>query len=114
MQRIIVEVGSKDTKVDICYGEETKHILSLPIEFEEHYKKEGKISKKDIDELIKRINILNVVYYDIHIYGTEIFRKLDEEERKKFEKEIKEKTKRDFIVLGEEEKGVNYLANKEN
>lgn len=120
MQRIIVEVGSKDTNIDICYGEETKHILSLPIEFEEHYKKEGKLSKEDIDKLIERVNILNVVYYDIHIYGTGIFRELKEEDKNEFMKEFKEKTGRDFIVLSEDEenklheKGVGYLANKEN
>ena len=120
MQRIIVEVGSKNTNIDICYGEETKHILSLPIYFEENYRKNGKLAKEDIDKLVERVNILNVVYYDIHIYGTGVFRKLNEEERKSFINEFKEKTKRDFIVLSEEEeknlreKGVNYLANKEN
>lgn len=120
MQRIIVEVGSKNTNIDICYGEETKHILSLPIEFEEHYKKEGKPSKEDIDTLIERVNILNVVYYDIHIYGTGIFRELKEEDKKKFLNEFKEKTGRDFNILSKEEenklheKGAGYLANKEN
>ena len=69
MQRIIVEVGSKNTNIDVCYKEETKHIMTQEIKFEENYKKEGKLDKKDIDTLIERVKILNVVYYDINIYG---------------------------------------------
>ncbi len=120
MQKIIVEVGSKNTNIDICYGKDSKHILSLPIKFEENYQKEGKLSKDDIDKLIERVNILNVVYYDIHIYGTGVFRGLKEEEIKSFIKEFKERTKRDFCILSVEEenklheKGVSCLANKEN
>ena len=120
MQRIIVEVGSKNTNIDICFEEETKHILSLPIYFEENYRKNGKLAKEDIDKLIERVNILNVVYYDIHIYGTGIFKELKEEDKKEFLKEFKEKTRRDFYVLNKEEekelqeKGIKYLVNKNN
>ena len=120
MQRIIVEVDTENTNVDICYGKESKHILSLPIEFKKDYKKEGKLTKEDIDKLIERVNILNVVYYDIHIYGTGIFRELTEEDKKKFLEEFKERTGRNFNILSENEenklheKGTSYLANKEN
>lgn len=120
MQRIIVEVGSKNINIDICYGKESKHILAIPIEFEEDYKKENKLTKEDIDKLIERINILNVVYDDIHIYGTGIFRDLNEENKNGFLKEFREKTGRDFNILDKEEerelreKGVEYLANRNN
>ena len=120
MQKVIVEAGSKNTNIDICYKEEAKHILSLPIEFEEHYKKDGKLSKEDVNKLVERVNILNIVYYDIDIYGTGIFRELKEEDKKEFLKEFKEKTRREFNILSEneekelKEKSVEYLANKEN
>ena len=120
MQRITVEVGSKDTKIDICYGKESEHILTLPIKFEEDYKKENKLTEEDIDKLIERVNILNVVYDDIHIYGTGLFRELNEEEKNEFLKEFKEKTGREFNILNDEEekglheKGVEYLANRNN
>ncbi len=120
MQRIIVEVGSKNTNIDICYGKESKHILTIPIEFEKDHEKENKLTKEDIDKLIERVHILNVVYDDIHIYGTGIFRELNEENIKEFVKEFKEKTGREFNILSEEEekelheKGVEYLANRNN
>lgn len=120
MQRIIVEVGSKNTNIDICYGKESNHILSLPIEFEEDYKKENKLVKEDIDKLIERVNILNVVYDDIHIFGTGIFRNLNEEDRKEFIEEFKERTGREFKILDNDEekklheKGAIYLVNRNN
>ncbi len=120
MQRIIVEVGSKNTNIDVCYKEETKHIMTQEIKFEENYKKEGKLDKKDIDTLIERVKILNVVYYDINIYGTGIFKDLKEDEKKKFVEYFKEQTGRKFEILNENEekilleKGVEYLANKNN
>ena len=120
MQRIIVEVGSKNTNIDICYGKESEHILTLPIKFEEDYKKENKLNKEDVDKLIEKINILNVVYDDIHIYGTGMFRELNEEKRKEFLKKFKEETGRKFNILDDEEekelqgKGVEYLANRNN
>ena len=118
MQRIIVEVGSKNTNIDICYEGTSENILTEPIEFEKHYKKDGKLLKEDVDKLIKRVKILNVVYYDIHIYGTGIFGKLKEKDKEEFLKEFKERTGREFDILstgGEKEvnkKGLEYLANK--
>ena len=120
MQRIIVEVGSKNINIDICYGKESGHILTIPIEFEEDYKKENKLNKEDVDKLIERVNILNVVYDDIHIYGTGMFKELNEENRKEFLKKFKEETGRKFNILDDEEekglheKGVEYLANRNN
>ena len=120
MQRIIIFVGKNKTNVDICYGKDTKNILSLPIEFERHYEKEGKLLKEDIQELIERVKILNVVYYDIHIFGTRFFGKLEEKELKKFKSNFEEETKRKFLILSDKEEkeveknGLGILVNKEN
>ena len=115
MQRIIVKVGSEGIDINICYGEKTEHILTQKIAFEENYKKENKIAKADMEKLLERIKILNVVYYDIHIYGTGIFARFKKEEKNKLIKENKEKTKREIYILNQEEEkqlekeGIKYL-----
>ncbi len=120
MQRIIIFVGKNKTNVDICYGKDIKNILSLPIEFEKDYEQEGKLLKNDIQELIKRVKILNVVYYDIHIFGTSFFNKLEEKELDEFISNFEKETKRKILILTDEEEreieknGLGILVNKEN
>ena len=118
MQRIIIFVGKNKTNVDICYGKDIKNILSLPIEFEKDYEQEGKLLKNDIQELIKRVKILNVVYYDIHIFGTSFFNKLEEKELDEFISNFEKETKRKILILTDEEEreieknGLGILVNK--
>ena len=113
-----IEVGKNKTNVDICYGKDIKNILSLPIEFEKDYEQEGKLLKNDIQELIKRVKILNVVYYDIHIFGTSFFNKLEEKELDEFISNFEKETKRKILILTDEEEreieknGLGILVNK--
>ena len=47
MEKIVVEVGSTCTKVDLYDGNEIKHIKTVPIEFKKNYKENNKLKKEE-------------------------------------------------------------------
>ena len=44
MEKIIVEVGSTNTKVDLAVDGDVKHLETITIEFKKNYKKENKLN----------------------------------------------------------------------
>ena len=56
MEKIVVEVGSTCTKVDLYDGNEIKHIKTVPIEFKKNYKENNKLKKEDVEHLIRLVN----------------------------------------------------------
>lgn len=76
MERVIVEVGSTCTKVDVYNGKEIKHIGEKTIEFKNNYKKENKLNEIDVRKLIDLVKKLKLKYSDIYVGGTSIFRDL--------------------------------------
>ena len=84
MKKLIIEVGSTCTKVDLFDGQEINRIKTETIEFKRNYKKENKLDKDDIEKLISLVKELKDQYQNIYVCGTSIFRSLSDEQRNEF------------------------------
>lgn len=84
MKKLIIEVGSTCTKVDLFDGQEINRIKTETIEFKRNYKKENKLDKDDIEKLIGLVKELKDQYQNIYVCGTSIFRSLSDEQRNEF------------------------------
>lgn len=117
MKKLIIEVGSTVTKVDLYNGKSLERIKVITIPFKKNYNENKKLKIEDIKELIKNIKELKDITEKIYVCGTSIFRNLKEEQNE-FLKTFKEETNLDFhIITSEQEneltvKGVARLTNK--
>ena len=102
MNKIIVEVGSTCTKIDKFDGENIEKLDGITIQFKKHYNEDKKLRESDIEELIKTINDLKSITEDIYVYGTSIFRTLNEIEKDNFLNKFKSDTGYDFNVISQE------------
>lgn len=103
MEKLIIEVGSTNTKIDLYDGKEVKHLKTQVIEFKKNFKKENKLDEKDINVLIDVINKYKNDYENIYVCGTSIFRNLTEEQKEEFLKKFYNKTSLEFNIIGQEE-----------
>lgn len=103
--RVIVEVGSTVTKVDIYDGRDITRLKDVTIQFKKHYSENGKIDKEDFDSLVSLVVSLKKEYEDVYVCGTSIFRTLSEEERDAFLKDFKAKTECEFDIISQDEEG---------
>ena len=84
MEKLIIEVGSTCTKVDLFDGQEINRIKTETIEFKRNYKKENKLDKDDIEKIIGLVKELKDQYQNIYVCVTSIFRSLSDEQRNEF------------------------------
>ncbi|MCM1052778.1 MAG: hypothetical protein NC483_02205 [Ruminococcus sp.] len=94
---IVIEVGSTNTKAYLYFNNEITNIAYQTIEFKNNYKKENKLNKKDKETLINFIN--NLEEENIYVYGTSIFRNLNNKEKEEWLKEFKDKTGIEFQIV---------------
>lgn len=106
MEKVIIEVGSTCTKVDLYDGEKVIRIGNYTIEFKRNYKKENKLEENDVKRLIDVVKDLKERYDNIYICGTSIFRSLTEEQRKKFLKRFFEETGFKFEIIESEKENI--------
>ena len=109
MEKIVVEVGSTCTKVDLYDGNEIKHIKTVPIEFKKNYKENNKLKKEDVEHLIRLVNEIEKKE-DIFVCGTSIFRDLSLEDKEAFLNEFYDKTKVKFNIISQEKENI-YTVN---
>ena len=102
MNKIIVEVGSTCTKIDMYYGENIKKLENLVIQFKKHYYEENKLKESDVKELIENVNKLKSISKDIFVCGTSIFRDLAIDEKESFLKRFEEETGYKFNIISQE------------
>lgn len=98
---IIIEVGSINTKTYL-YEEKLKDLGSININFKSNYKLNKKIMESDLEKLYEHIENLKKYDCPIYVFGTSIFRDLDNLERGKFLKEFKDNTSIDFTIVTQE------------
>ena len=98
---IVVEVGSTNTKTYL-YEEKVKDLGTITIEFKNNYKLNNEINVNDLNKLYNHISNLKKYDCPIHVFGTSIFRTLDNLERGKFLKEFKDNTEIDFTIVTQE------------
>lgn len=55
MEKIIIEVGSTNTKVDIYDGEKVKRLEEVTIQFKKNYKENHQIKVTDTNILIDKV-----------------------------------------------------------
>lgn len=103
MEKIIIEAGSTNTKVDLYDGERVKRLDEVTILFKKHYKENKKIAREDIELLINKVNELKSKYTDIFVCGTSIFRDLSENEADTFCIDFAERTGFNFNIISQEE-----------
>lgn len=103
MSKIIIEVGSTNTKIDIFDGENVKRLDELTILFKQNYKKNSSINSSDVDILVNKIIELKKDYDDIYVCGTSIFRDLQEDEKEEFLNDFFNKTGLKFNIISSEE-----------
>ena len=99
MKKIIVEVGSTNTKFDKYDGKNIERIGSKTIDFKKNYKKDNKLDSEDVKTLINSIKELQKKYHDIYVCGTSIFRSLTEEQKKEFLDTFHNETKVNFEII---------------
>ena len=103
MNKIIIEVGSTNTKIDIYDGKEVKRLDELTILFKQNFKKSNSIDKNDINILIDYILKLKKDYNDIYVCGTSVFRDLNDSEREDFLNSFFDKTGLNFNIISQEQ-----------
>ena len=103
LNKIIVEVGSTCTKIDIFDGNIVKRLKEVTIEFKRHYVEDKVLRENDIKKLILEINEIKNTSKDIYVCGTSIFRKLDKTQKTEFLKRFKKETGLDFNIISQEE-----------
>lgn len=106
MEKVIVEVGSTNTKIDVYDGKEVKRLEEVTIFFKTNYKENNQIKEDDKNILINKVVKLQEKYSNIFVCGTSIFRELPEEERNSFQNEFKEKTGLEFNIISQEEENI--------
>ena len=101
MDKIIIEVGSTNTKIDLYDGKSINRLEELTIFFKRNYKENNKILDSDTDILINKILELKKEYEDIYVCGTSIFRDLKGKEKSEFLDKIKESTGIEFNIISQ-------------
>ncbi len=100
--KVIVEVGSTNTKFDLFDGKEVKHLESVTIEFKRNFKRANQLDKKDVKTLIDKVLEYKKKYKDIYVCGTSIFRTLEENQKKKFLENFYNLTETEFEIISQE------------
>lgn len=100
--KVIIEVGSTNTKIDLYDGKDVKHLESITIEFKRNYKKDSKLNSEDIDILIQKVKEYKKEYDNVYVCGTSIFRTLKETEKTEFLKDFYKKTGVTFEIISQE------------
>lgn len=103
MEKIIIEVGSTNTKVDLYNGKDIEHLSTETIEFKKNYKKENQLSKEDINKLVDIVLKYKNTYSDIYVCGTSIFRNLTDTQKEEFLKSFYESTGFEFNIISQDE-----------
>ena len=106
MEKLIIEVGSTVTKVDLYDGEKVENVEEKTIWFKKHYKENNKLNINDIEELIKLVKEKKEEYENIYVCGTSVFRALDEESKKAFLDFFIENTGVEFHIISQDEETI--------
>ena len=102
MKKLIIEVGSKNTKLYLYDGEKVNHIGTETIEFKSNYKKENRLDPNDVEKLINLLKKQKSEYDEVYVCGTSIFRKLDDRQKKEFLDKFYKETELKFDIISQE------------
>lgn len=100
--KVIIEVGSTATKIDLFDGKEVKRLGTETIEFKRNYKKENKLDENDVQKIIEVTKDCVEKYKNVYVCGTSIFRNLTEEQKEEFLNKFSSKTGVNFEIISPE------------
>lgn len=103
MNKVIIEVGSTNTKIDVYDGKTVKRLDEVTILFKSNYQKNKDIDSNDIELLINKVLELKKDYDDIYVCGTSIFRDLDQNKKDIFITNFLDKTGLEFNIISQQE-----------
>lgn len=103
MNKVIIEVGSTNTKIDIYDDKTVKRLDEITILFKNNYQKNKDIDSNDIELLINKVLELKKDYDDIYVCGTSIFRDLDQNKKDIFITNFLDKTGLEFNIISQQE-----------
>ena len=102
MEKVIIEVGSINTKVDLFNGEKVIHLETATIEFKKNYKKQNKLDENDVKNLINLVKKYSEKYTNIYVCGTSIFRSLNNTQQNEFLNLFYDETGNKFNIISQE------------
>ncbi len=102
MEKVIIEVGSINTKVDLFNGEKVIHLETATIEFKKNYKKQNKLDESDVKNLINLVKKYSEKYTNIYVCGTSIFRSLNNTQQNEFLNLFYDETGTKFNIISQE------------
>lgn len=100
--KVIIEVGSTVTKIDLFDEKEVKRLKTETIEFKKNYKKENKLDENDVNKIIEVTKEYVEKYKNVYVCGTSIFRSLTDEQKEEFLNEFSSKTGVNFEIISPE------------
>lgn len=103
MNKVIIEVGSTNTKIDVYDDKTVKRLDEITILFKNNYQKNKDIDSNDIELLINKVLELKKDYDDIYVCGTSIFRDLDQNKKDIFITNFLDKTGLEFNIISQQE-----------
>lgn len=106
---IVVEVGSSVTK---CYHSAGDEIITLPpktIMFKNHLKN-GKLDSSDVEQLLKLVLELKDITPNVYVFGTSVFRKLADKDKKAFLTKFEQKTGVAFNIVTPEQEALYTVS----
>lgn len=101
--KVIIEVGSTNTKIDLYDGQKVTRDGSKTIEFKKNYKKDNKLNEDDVSNLISLVKEYKEKYNDVYVCGTSIFRNLKDEEKEEFLNNFNKETGVKFEIISQEQ-----------
>ncbi|MBO5349786.1 MAG: hypothetical protein J6A89_08235 [Clostridia bacterium] len=110
MKKIIIEVGSTNTKIDKYDGKNIKNLGTETIEFKKNYKKENKLQEKDVEKLINLVNQSKKDADNIYVCGTSVFRDLNEKQKDEFLNRFKLNTGIQFEIISSQKENELTVA----
>ena len=103
MNKIIIEVGSTNTKIDIYDGKTIKRLDEVTILFKSNYQKNQEIDSNDMNLLVGKVLELKKDYDDIYVCGTSIFRDLEQNKKDAFLNNFLNQTGINFNIISQQE-----------
>lgn len=100
--KVIIEVGSTNTKIDLFNGKEVERLATETIEFKRNFKKENKLNEEDVKKLINIVKKYIQKYENIYVCGTSIFRNLSEVQKTEFLAKFLSETGVNFEIISPE------------
>lgn len=94
---VIIEIGSTTSKAYLYENNEVIDLERRTIELKNHYKLENKIKEDDKIELYNFVN--SNKKENTYVFGTSIFRNLNDNQKEEWFKEFKENTGLDFTIV---------------